>query len=261
MDYCFWLDILLTFRTTYKHPRTGDEIADPRKIAKNYISGTFWIDFVSSVNFEFLGSLIFPEAAYHHQANKAKEMIVSTLFDITVRKNGKMDSYDMISCLKLVRVLRLGKLINYLNESDELKLQLRLFKLCFFFLLHCHIAACVWYMVNVYNDDQWIPAQWEKFVAATNSNSNFYERSWQTRYTITFYNAILMLLGNDIQPTNIPLVCLGIILMISGAFVEANLFGSMTNILSTQYVKSTKFQDQIDQANSNMKNMKLPEEM
>ena len=69
-----------------------------------------------------------------------------------IKTNGKMDSYDLISCLKLVRVLRLGKLINYLNESDDFKLQLRLSKLCFFFLLYCHISACVWYMANVYND-------------------------------------------------------------------------------------------------------------
>ena len=143
---CFWLDIFITFRTTFKHPRTGDEITDSFKIARNYISGTFWIDFVSSVNFEFLGTLIFPESEKEHEVQSALKDT------FRIKTNGKMDSYDLISCLKLVRVLRLGKLINYLNESDDFKLQLRLFKLCFFFLLYCHISACVWYMANVYND-------------------------------------------------------------------------------------------------------------
>lgn len=37
IDMCFALDILLTFRTTVVHPMTGDEIFDPKKIAKYYI--------------------------------------------------------------------------------------------------------------------------------------------------------------------------------------------------------------------------------
>ena len=32
------------------------------------------------------------------------------------------NTYNLIACLKLIRVLRLGRLINYLNESDEFKL-------------------------------------------------------------------------------------------------------------------------------------------
>ena len=37
IDACFWLDIILTFRTTFKHPRTGDEIISPKQIAQNYV--------------------------------------------------------------------------------------------------------------------------------------------------------------------------------------------------------------------------------
>ena len=51
IDICFWLDIILTFRTTYKHPRTGDEITNSWLIARNYCSGTFFIDVISAINF------------------------------------------------------------------------------------------------------------------------------------------------------------------------------------------------------------------
>ena len=47
-----------------------------------------------------------------------------------------------------------------------------------------------------------------------------------------------MLMGNDIDPNNIQLVCLGIVLLCAGAFVEAHLFGSMTNILGTINIKA-----------------------
>ena len=58
IDCCFWVDIFLAFRTTYKHPITGDEISNPKKIGKNYIKGTFWLDLLSTFPFELMGSLI-----------------------------------------------------------------------------------------------------------------------------------------------------------------------------------------------------------
>lgn len=157
VDVCFWFDILLTFRTTFKHPRTGDEITNPREIAKNYCSGTFLIDLISAINFAQVGMLVYPVAKEKHKVEKMFDGLVQTMVGKEPVHAVEMDAYEFISCLKLIRVLRLGKLISYLNESDEFKLQLRLFKLIFFFLLYCHISACLWYIVNRYNDKEWIP--------------------------------------------------------------------------------------------------------
>ena len=74
-----------------------------------------------------------------------------------------------------------------------------------------------------------------------NITGTFYDLSWEQKYCITFYNAILQLLGNDIGPTNIPLYIIGIILLVVGALIQANLFGSMTNILGTINRKANKF--------------------
>lgn len=46
------MDILLTFRTTYYDPVSGDEIFDTRMIAKRYLMGRFIIDFLSTVPFD-----------------------------------------------------------------------------------------------------------------------------------------------------------------------------------------------------------------
>ena len=59
IDVCFWFDILLTFRTTYKHPRTGDEITNPQQIAQNYLSGTFLLDLISAINWASVGHFLF----------------------------------------------------------------------------------------------------------------------------------------------------------------------------------------------------------
>ena len=95
IDVCFFFDIVLSFRTSYFNPITGAEVFDPKMIAKNYLKGRFWIDLISTIPFELI------------------DQIVST-------NNSKIGS--VFSCLKLIRILRLGRLINYLNESDEFKL-------------------------------------------------------------------------------------------------------------------------------------------
>lgn len=52
IDICFYLDIIISFRTTYQNPYTGDEIYDGWLIAKNYFFGRFVIDFFSTIQFD-----------------------------------------------------------------------------------------------------------------------------------------------------------------------------------------------------------------
>ena len=37
IDFLFFIDIVLNFRTTFFNPRTGIEVSEPRKITNNYI--------------------------------------------------------------------------------------------------------------------------------------------------------------------------------------------------------------------------------
>jgi hypothetical protein len=52
IDFIFGIDILINFRTTYQNNLTGDEVSEPKEIAKNYLMGRFWIDFFSTIPFE-----------------------------------------------------------------------------------------------------------------------------------------------------------------------------------------------------------------
>ena len=124
IDFLFLIDIFISFRTTYIHPISGDEIIESKLIAKNYIAGRFWIDFLSTVPFEkFI--IYFKKGIDTQEAEK----------------------YVIMSCLKLIRILRLSRLINYMNASDDFKLQMRLLKLTFFLLLYIHITGCGWYFI------------------------------------------------------------------------------------------------------------------
>ncbi len=48
----FIADILINFRTTYLH--NGEVVADPHKIALNYVKGWFLIDAVAAIPFDLL---------------------------------------------------------------------------------------------------------------------------------------------------------------------------------------------------------------
>ena len=124
IDAIFGIDIFISFRTTYVDSRTGDEQLNPQKIAMNYFLGKFWFDLLSTIPFEGLVLLI-PN------------------IDTDTASN-----FVVISCLKLIRILRLSRLINYLNSSHEFKLQLRLSKLCFLLFLYIHVTACFFYFMS-----------------------------------------------------------------------------------------------------------------
>ena len=52
VDVMFIADILINFRTTFLH--NGEVVADPQKIAVNYVKGWFLIDAVAAIPFDLL---------------------------------------------------------------------------------------------------------------------------------------------------------------------------------------------------------------
>jgi hypothetical protein len=51
----FVVDIIIAFLSSFINVSTGDEIFDIKLIAINYIfyEGTFWVDFISSIPWDF----------------------------------------------------------------------------------------------------------------------------------------------------------------------------------------------------------------
>ena len=92
IDFMFLIDIVITFRTTQVNLMTGDTISDPKQIARNYLKGRFWIDILSTIPLDDILVLL-----------------VRDLDQKTVKK------LVILSCLKLIRILRLSRLIEYLN--------------------------------------------------------------------------------------------------------------------------------------------------
>jgi hypothetical protein len=115
IDFLFFFDIIITFRTTFNHSTKGEEIFDMKKIAINYLQGRFWVDLLATIPFDTFAELVF--------------------------SSGNARALQLFSLVKLARVLRLSRIIAYMNVKNEVKMWLKLFKLVFFLTLYLHIVG------------------------------------------------------------------------------------------------------------------------
>jgi len=56
-----------------------------------------------------------------------------------------------------------------------------------------------------------------------------------------FYNAILILMGNDVGAPSVELMLTAIVFLICGALVNANIFGTIVEVHQQMYHKEMKF--------------------
>lgn len=166
IDFLFGVDIFISFRTTFYHPITGDEIMDLKIIRNNYFKGRFVMDFLSTIPFDNL------------------------MFLITGTENKVL---AMLSLLKLFRVTRLSRIIARLNVSEDTKNSLKLFQLIFFIVMYIHCMGCAWFSIAKI-DETWVPP------LDLGSDHNIYEESLLRQYFIGIYHSVLMMMGNDIYP-------------------------------------------------------------
>ena len=80
----------------------------------------FWIDLISVIPFELI------------------------IYDLVKDS----DVLKAFSLLKLLRVLRLQRMITYMNTTDDLKHSLKLFNLSFMLVLYVHLSGCMWIYIN-----------------------------------------------------------------------------------------------------------------
>ena len=117
IDFLFFVDIILNFRTTYFDMNSGEEIFDEKEIAKHYIvSGKFFIDLLSSVPLDIMLSFFLPDSA---------------------------SALSILGLLKMIRISRLNRFISYMRAREDTKLSMKLVTLTIFLLIYVHFVACI----------------------------------------------------------------------------------------------------------------------
>lgn len=122
VDIQFVIDVFLNFRTSYINEKTGLEVKNGKILARKYVTHwRFYVDVVSIIPFELL---------YDAFTIGQKQQNKSTL--------------KIFDLLKLVRLLRLGRIITYLKFKQDIKIGFRIFQLLFMLLLIVHWISCLW---------------------------------------------------------------------------------------------------------------------
>lgn len=238
IDCFFFIDIIIGFRVTYRDAHTNEEIMNPKKIAFRYLTGEFWLDLISTIPFDLIVEAV---------------------------AQGSGDNFVALSMVKLSRVLRIQKLIMYLNSTDEVKNTLNLLKTVLIIVLYLHLGACFWFFI-VNRERLWYPGNW---LCPRCAGRDFFKSTGYAdissyildQYLLALYAAIMQLNGNDILPTTGIEMSWSILGLLMGSFMNAYIFGNLVVLVQSMNRKMQLFQEKLDITNTTMKNMKLSTEI
>ena len=129
----FTTDIIIQFMTSYLIVESGEIVNKPSYIAMNYLKTyDFYIDFLSTFPFEAFGKLV----------------NLST-------SEGYITFSSLMKILKVLRIRKLGILIQNLPNDTQTKASLKIVYYAFLVLIALHTFACMlWFSLKTEN--QWV---------------------------------------------------------------------------------------------------------
>jgi hypothetical protein len=139
--------------------------------------------------------------------------------------------------LKLGRVLRLNKIIQFLKSANDIKASLKIFKMVLFLTVYLHIYSCYWWSI-VSQTETWVPN--EDSMHGDDKYYKIYNKDQFTRqYLTSLHWVVLITLGTDVSPQDTYQTVVSSTGMFLGAIINANIFGELALIFS-QLDKDTK---------------------
>jgi len=184
----------------YRDSKTDELVVDWRKIGLTYmLYGRFWVDIVASLPLEII-TFIFGDNGY----------------------------WEFLGLLKLVRLLRLGRMISYIRTNRKFKFGMKILQLIFFILMVIHWVNCTWYYIAV-NTKSWFPPKdidFKSTVIFNEDNGNLEE------YVLMYYYGMLTLQANEIIPTTPAEVMTATLLVFLGIVVIGVTIGEFSNLLA-----------------------------
>jgi hypothetical protein len=222
VDILFWLDIFINFFSAYEN-NAGTIISNRRKICKNYLTGWFVLDVVSSFPFDLINMSDDSEAStsgYHNLLRLLRLPRLYRLFRIT-------------RILKLVKETKDSEFVEKLQDLLSLNTAVvRTASFAVTVLVVVHIVGCFWFLLaklENFEPDCWVV------------RNGLLDEPKSAQYIASIYWAFTTLstVGyGDIVPKTPSERVFGIIWMMLGVGFYSFTIGSLTSILSN--MDSTK---------------------
>uniref|UniRef100_A0ABD2X974 Potassium voltage-gated channel protein eag n=1 Tax=Trichogramma kaykai TaxID=54128 RepID=A0ABD2X974_9HYME len=244
VDVIFFIDIVLNFHTTFVGAG-GEVVSDPKVIRMNYLKSWFIIDLLSCLPYDVFN-------AFDHDEDG-----IGSLF----------------SALKVVRLLRLGRVVRKLDRYLEYGAAMLILLLCFYMLV-AHWLACVWYSIGRSDADAGVQYSWLWKLA--NVTQSPYSYLWtnastapelvagpprRTMYVTALYFTMTCMtsvgFGNVAAETDNEKI-FTICMMIIAALLYATIFGHVTTIIQQMTSATAKYHDMLNNVREFMKLHEVP---
>uniref|UniRef100_S4RNH4 Potassium voltage-gated channel, subfamily H (eag-related), member 5b n=1 Tax=Petromyzon marinus TaxID=7757 RepID=S4RNH4_PETMA len=143
VDAIFLVDIVLNFHTTYVGS-AGEVISDPALIRTKYLKTWFLIDLLSCLPYDIINA--FENADEYSSATNG--FLTPACAQIPPHKGGEAQGISsLFSALKVVRLLRLGRVARKLDHYIEYGAAVLVLLVCVFGLV-AHWLACIWFSIG-----------------------------------------------------------------------------------------------------------------
>uniref|UniRef100_A0A8C1JKI5 Potassium voltage-gated channel, subfamily H (eag-related), member 5a n=1 Tax=Cyprinus carpio TaxID=7962 RepID=A0A8C1JKI5_CYPCA len=277
VDVIFLVDIVLNFHTTFVGPG-GEVISDPKLIRMNYLKTWFVIDLLSCLPYDIINAFenvdedpIADSSAVGHLPAAAHSPRNATRAEDSVLPGLS----SLFSSLKVVRLLRLGRVARKLDHYLEYGAAVLVLLVCVFGLV-AHWLACIWYSIGDYEvidkatnsikTDSWLyqlaisigtPYRYNV------SGSGQWEDgpSKHTLYISSLYFTMTSLttigFGN-IAPTTDGEKIFSVAMMMVGSLLYATIFGNVTTIFQQMYTNTNRYHEMLNNVRDFLKLYQVP---
>ncbi|KAK7902094.1 hypothetical protein WMY93_018863 [Mugilogobius chulae] len=246
VDVIFLVDIVLNFHTTFVGP-AGEVISDPKLIRMNYLKTWFVIDLLSCLPYDVINAF------------ENVDEGISSLF----------------SSLKVVRLLRLGRVARKLDHYIEYGAAVLVLLVCVFGLA-AHWLACIWYSIgdyeiideetNIVRMDSWLYILAETLGTPYRFNTSG-SGKWEggpnkdSVYITSLYFTMTSLTSigfGNIAPTTDGEKIFAVAMMMIGSLLYATIFGNVTTIFQQMYANTNRYHEMLNSVRDFLKLYQVP---
>ncbi|XP_075907486.1 voltage-gated delayed rectifier potassium channel KCNH1-like [Nelusetta ayraudi] len=246
VDVIFLVDIVLNFHTTFVGP-AGEVISDPKLIRMNYVKTWFVIDLLSCLPYDVINAF------------ENVDEGISSLF----------------SSLKVVRLLRLGRVARKLDHYIEYGAAVLVLLVCVFGLA-AHWLACIWYSIGDYEvidkrSNRVRADSWLCLLAETAGSPYRYNASGSGRWeggpakdsvyitSLYFTMTSLTSIGfGNIAPNTDGEKIFAVAMMMIGSLLYATIFGNVTTIFQQMYANTNRYHEMLNSVRDFLKLYQVP---
>ncbi|PVD26093.1 hypothetical protein C0Q70_13761 [Pomacea canaliculata] len=245
VDFVFFIDIVLNFHTTFVG-LSGEVISDPHIIRTNYLKSWFVIDMLSCLPYDIFNAF------------QNVDDGVSTLF----------------STLKVIRLLRLGRVVRKLDHYLEYGAAM-LVLLILIFILFAHWFACIWYSIGYTELASGVTYGWLQdlsnltrlpfvFNNTTYSDDLNGGPPTEMRYLTALYFTLSCMTGvgfGNVSANTQTEKLFSVFMMIIGALLYALIFSNVTTIFQQFYSSFARYHDMLNSVREFMKLHDVPKSL